>query len=588
MKKYWCIVLTLVLCLGVLTGFANVPSVQSEHEHVASSRWRSNDTEHWKVCEEDHEKFNAGVHVYGEWIIDKEPTVTKYGVRHRLCVTCGYTDYEQVAARSEIMDFMDDYAKTYDRATIIKSYVDKFEELDGGKYKYFYNVGSDIYEFLYNHLPLFVCDDKEIEEIYYYRAYAFAKHFRKTSTGQVIVSEYLERMSYDVEGAISCPVGHQLRELRWFKNTEQIGRDYIMFWTEHIDGLLKYNHWFIYAVWEYCDMTGQLDFAYSIVNKLEEYFNRLLENHVAWNGMYKSADHADGMEYTVSFYGIRPTINSYVYADAYGLYKIFSHFNDARGLKYKKMAATLKEQINTNLFKDDFYYTNPLEEGEPLPKEAVPTLGNVENKVYDVKEQVGFIPFYFGIGGEKQFEAWKYLMDENVFLQEYGITTVDQSHPQFNYKVNHACLWNGPVWPFATSQTLTALSNSLKTGGNMPIGKAEYTYLLNQYARSQWIVDDNGVKRPWIDENLDGETGVWLARQWCIDNGVFSVRGRDYNHSTCLDLVLNGFCGVDVKDGAVNFQPQSDGVAFFVEGLKLNGNDYVLNYNGQDFACKKL
>ena len=581
-------ILALVLCLGAFAGFINSPSEQSEHEHKTTGVWRSDSDKHWLVCDKDGEAFDQNEHYFGEWIIDRASTISKVGVKHRVCATCGYSQYEQIDKRSDVMEELNDNLATYDRATIIKTYVDKFEALDGGKYKFFYNPRSDIYEFLYNHLPLFVCEDKEIEEIYYYRAYAYAKHFRKTSSGQVIVSEYLQRMSYDIEGAISCPIGHQLRELRWFKNTEKIGRDFITFWLNNIDGLLNYNHWFIYAVWEYCDMTNQMDFAYSVVGKMEEYFNRLHEDHIAWNGMYKCADHADGMEYTVSFYGIRPTINSYVYADAYALYKIYDHFNDARGLKYKRMAEDLKKQINENLYKEDFYYTNPLEDGEPLPKRIVPTLGNVENKVYDVKEQVGFVPFYFGIGGEAQFDAWKYVIDENVFLQKYGITTVDQSHPQFNYEVNHSCLWNGPVWPYATSQTLTALSNSLKTGGNMPIGKAEYTYLLNQYAKSQWIVDENGVKRPWIDENLDGETGVWLARQWCIDNGIFSDRGRDYNHSTFMDLVLNGFCGADVKDGKVNIQPQSAGVAFFVEGLKLGGNDYVINYNGTDFACKKL
>lgn len=57
---------------------------------------------------------------------------------------------------------------------------------------------------------------------------------------------------------------------------------------------------------------------------------------------------------------------------------------------------------------------------------------------------------------------------------------------------------------------------------------------------------------PWIDENINPYTGDWISRtilkQW--GNGTWSFkkggkeRGKDYNHSTFVDLVISGLIGI--------------------------------------------
>ena len=156
------------------------------------------------------------------------------------------------------------------------------------------------------------------------------------------------------------------------------------------------------------------------------------------------------------------------------------------------------------------------------------------------------------------------------------------------------CLWNGPVWPFATSQVLTALYTAFNayTGASFPLTAKDYYELLSTYARSQYITLETGETRPWIDENLDGETGEWIARKWMVEHNHYGVgRGRDYNHSTFIDLVLGGLVGARVTEtGEVEFKPLLDEIAtpkFSVKGLVVGGKTYDVVYDKRNFTVEE-
>ena len=75
----------------------------------------------------------------------------------------------------------------------------------------------------------------------------------------------------------------------------------------------------------------------------------------------------------------------------------------------------------------------------------------------------------------------------------------------------------------------------------------DYLDLLHTYASSQFIADADGVRVPFIDENLDPFTGEWLARK--ILHSITPPRndvdrGKDYNHSSFCDLVISGLAGI--------------------------------------------
>lgn len=92
------------------------------------------------------------------------------------------------------------------------------------------------------------------------------------------------------------------------------------------------------------------------------------------------------------------------------------------------------------------------------------------------------------------------------------------------------CEWDGAVWPFATSQTLTGLANVLHKGTGGFETRPYFDALLT-YARSHQYRG-----KPYIGEYLDEQDGTWLKPD--------SDRSRYYNHSTFCDLVISGLVGL--------------------------------------------
>ncbi|MBE6692153.1 MAG: DUF4855 domain-containing protein [Ruminococcaceae bacterium] len=57
------------------------------HSHVANGNWLHNDALHWLQCE-CGQVINRGIHIKGNWVVTKEPTMTATGLQTKSCVTC--------------------------------------------------------------------------------------------------------------------------------------------------------------------------------------------------------------------------------------------------------------------------------------------------------------------------------------------------------------------------------------------------------------------------------------------------------------------------------------------------------------------
>ena len=69
------------------------------NNHTALSGWASDETHHWKTCSACNTDIEKTAHTYGDWIIDKEPTATEAGSRHKVCTICNYeTQTETIPA----------------------------------------------------------------------------------------------------------------------------------------------------------------------------------------------------------------------------------------------------------------------------------------------------------------------------------------------------------------------------------------------------------------------------------------------------------------------------------------------------------
>ena len=173
----------------------------------------------------------------------------------------------------------------------------------------------------------------------------------------------------------------------------------------------------------------------------------------------------------------------------------------------------------------------------------------------NVRELLGYTPWMFDLPDPQYAVAWKQLTDPQGFAAPWGLTTAEQRHPEFEISyTRHECLWNGPVWPFATAQTLTALANLLNGPPQDFVDRRAYFDTLRTYARSHQLKLPDGKVVPWIDENQNPTNGDWIARTRLIEmltakpEGVAKKgpmdRGQAYNHSTFCDLVINGLIGL--------------------------------------------
>ena len=386
-------------------------------------------------------------------------------------------------------------------------------------------------------IPLLDVPDKELEETYYFRWYAFQKHIVRTSNGFVI-TEFLDNVPWAGKfNTIDAAAGHQLREARWLRDFRYV-HDYAEFWFGPDGEPRRYSFWAADSVYQIFLATGDKQLAVGLLPSLEKNYQAWEATHQDTNGLYWQIDDRDGMEFSIGGSGYRPTINSYMYGDA----EAISHIAEMAGQEklsadYYAKADRLRKLISLRLWNthDEFYET---------------VQRNAANGWSGTRELIGYIPWYFDIPSPHFDLAWKFLFDPKGFAGKYGPTTAERGSPRFNFTAPHECLWNGPSWPFATTQTLVALANLLNGPPQSVIGPREYRDVLADYVRAQHLQIANGKIIPWVDEDLDPDTGQWIARTILEEKKQPPAnRGRYYNHSGFADLIITGLVGVRPATG---------------------------------------
>lgn len=429
-----------------------------------------------------------------------------------------------------------------------KQYIEKFNRQDTLDLHFNAVPGTtmipnaETWSFLEANIPFFECPDKEIEEIYYYRWWTFRKHIKKTPEGYII-TEFMPNVSWaGVYNSIPCPAGHHFREGRWLHNP-QIVRDYGEFWLRKGGDSHRYSFWI-------ADSYLQLQMVHPDDSLLINVLPDLIGNFKEWekrrrgpDGLFWQDDGQDGMEVSIGGTGKRPTINTYMFADARAIATIARIKGDRKlSDQYNAEAERIRQLTLEKLWdKKNLFF-------KVIPKGS--------DSLCSARELLGYIPWYLElVPKNKGYErAWAQLMDPKGFYAPFGPTTAEQRHPGFrvSYK-GHDCQWNGPSWPFATAQTLTAMANVLNDYPQQVISKMDFFLTLKNFTKSHRFrqippVGDTIVSdQPWIDENLNPFTGDWLARtrmEVQHYNHGFHERGIYYNHSTYNDIIITGLVGL--------------------------------------------
>ena len=386
-------------------------------------------------------------------------------------------------------------------------------------------------------IPLFNCPDKDFEEMFYYRWWTLRKHIKRTPVGYGMTEFLVQRSYADRYNLIACAIGHHVMETRWLRDTTYL-HQILNTWYHGNEGkpmqkMAKFSSWNPAAVYEAYKVHGDKDFLLALKPSLEEEYARWQSTNRLDNGLYWQGDVQDGMEESISGgrkkkYA-RPTINSYMFGNAQALAAINALASDQhKADSYSKEAQQQKSLIENKLWNSNHQFFETMR-GDTLAA---------------VREAIGFIPWYFNMPEAGKYdEAWKQVEDEKGFSAPYGLTTAERRHPQFRSHGTGTCEWDGAIWPFASSQTLTAMINYINNYPQPLVGKETFFKQMKRYVESQ-----HHRGRPYIGEYLDETNGAWLMGD--------RERSRYYNHSTFNDLVITGIAGIRPQaDGSVEINP---------------------------------
>ena len=443
----------------------------------------------------------------------------------------------------------------------LAAYVHKFNEQDEELFRQHVS-NEEACAWMKEQIPYFECSDAEAEETWYFRWWVYRKHIKKTPEG-FIITEFLPDVPWaGAYNSINCAAGHHISEGRWLRGGNTYIEDYFRYSLKGSEHVRSYSTWIADALYQYCLARGDFQIAVELLPDLIRNYEQWECTHQHKSGLFWSNDDRDAMEYSISGDGLRPTLNSYLYADARAIARIAGLGGDREheAMFYRK-AAKLKKLVQEKLWDPEagFFKVYPLKSRETDVTDWDFSKTDPEKNVC---EEIGFLPWLFELPDAGYECAFRYLRSEQGFEAPYGPTTAGRGHKNFMAEhLEHECLWNGPSWPFATTQTLHALANVLKDYRQDYVTKQDFDLLFSRYTHSHYRVDENGKRVNWLDENLDPFTGEWLSRkilenwEWREEKGGYE-RGKDYNHCAYADIVISKIFGVEPQeDGTVRIRP---------------------------------
>lgn len=398
-------------------------------------------------------------------------------------------------------------------------------------------------EWFEENIPFIDVPDTLIMDVYYYRWAMYKMHFRNLGEAGYTITEFAPSVSWEGPySAISAAAGHHIYEGRWLRDRTYMD-DYICFWFDGLGNQFQYSSWLSAALYDYGKVKGDREW-------LEAYLPKMIADYRGWEqrrfdtvkGLFWQTPTQDATEFTVAGYMVgngwkgdayRPTINTFMYANTRAIEEVarmvgdtavVSDFSARAGLLKNNIVGLLWDKGQAH-FKDRFTELYPDRYFEFI----------------ESPELNGYVPWMFSLPPDSArfAAAWEKLMDPMLFYAPYGPRTITADSPYYMRETRTPgaprglgeCEWNGPSWPYQTSQVLMAMANLLRQYDQDVISPEDYFDILSIYTASQY---KDGV--PYIAENLDPDSGEWIAD--------FPNRSEHYNHSTYNDIILGGLLGI--------------------------------------------
>jgi hypothetical protein len=400
-----------------------------------------------------------------------------------------------------------------------------------------------------NNIPFFESADPLLDRIYYYRWQIVRAHQRDLGPRGYISTEFLDDVGWQLDpwASLNDATGFHLLEGRWLKDRRYAG-DYIDFMFEGGN-----DRHFAEAI---ADAAYRRFLVDGDLKAVARHLPAMKKTFAAWDDRYDPAKRLywimpllDATEYTISsidasggkdgFWGgeaFRPSINSYMFANARAIARLAALSNDrVTAEAFAAKANDIRDETVESLWSDALaHFIDRYKVDNQYVKYWQPIRG---------RELVGYLPWTHELAPdeEKFAVAWKHVLSPDELLGEHGPRTTEPTYQyymrQYRYdgKTNRReCQWNGPSWPFQTTQVLTGMANLLNDYRQSAVTRSDYMRLLKQYAALH--LQDG---RADLEEDYDPATGKPI---------VGLDRSHHYFHSGFDDLIISGLVGIRPRE----------------------------------------
>lgn len=408
-------------------------------------------------------------------------------------------------------------------------------------------------------------------------------------------AEFADDVSWQLQpwASLNDATGFHLGEGRWSRD-RRFAQDYLTFMynggnDRHFTDYMADSAWGVYLVdGDQASVTAHLNSMTNIYKQWDDHLDTS-------KGLYWVEPLLDATEYTISsidasggkdgFAGgqaFRPSVNAYQYANARAIANIAKLAGRENLVsEYNGLADGLKARLQSDIWNTTLqHFIDRHQSTNEFVKYYEPIRG---------RELVGIVPWTFNMPDDntQYSEAFKHFFDTNALAGEAGLRTVEPSYEyymrQYRYDSptgRRECQWNGPIWPFQTTQALLAMSNVLdhyKEHGALNVGN--YLSTLRSYAKLHY--KGNTLN---LEEDYEPDTG----------NAIVGLsRSPHYFHSGFIDLIMSGYVGIRPRaDDVLEVNPLvDDSVAWFrAEEVPYHGHNVAVQWdaNGSKYGRKGL
>ena len=368
-------------------------------------------------------------------------------------------------------------------------------------------------------------------------------HQRDLGQEGYVTTEFLDDVSWQREprATLNDATGFHLGELRWLRDRR--------FAADYLENMLTggddrhFSDYIADAGWNRYLVDGDKAEALRHLSALQYLYGAWDDHLDRTKGLYWIEPLLDATEYTISsidasggkdgFTGgdaFRPSINSYMFAQARALSRLTALAGDgAASADYAARASAIKAHVQTDLWSPGLgHFVDRYKVSNAFVRYWQPIRG---------RELVGFVPWAFDLPDDRAdyAAAWRHALSPAELAGPAGLRTVEPSYQYYMRQYRYAgadpeCQWNGPVWPFQTTQALQGIINLLDNYDQTVVTRSDFMRLLRQYAALHRQGD-----RLDLEEDYDPATGKPI---------VGLSRSHHYFHSSFNDLVLTGVVGL--------------------------------------------